>query len=61
MFKPTVVADGEIAGTWRRTRIGGEVLIEPLLWNPLRGKLRDALVEAAGAYGAFLGRPTRLT
>ena len=61
MFRPTVVADGEIAGTWRRTRIGGEVLIEPLLWNPLRGKLRDALVEAAGAYGAFLGRPTRLT
>ena len=61
MFKPTVVADGEIAGTWRRTRTGGEVLIEPLLWNPLRGKLRDALVEAAGAYGAFLGRPTRLT
>jgi hypothetical protein len=61
MFKPTVVADGEVVGTWRRTLAAGQVVVEPLLWNPLRGKLRDALVEAAGAYGAFLGRPTRLT
>jgi hypothetical protein len=60
MFKPTVVADGEVVGTWRRTVAGGEVVVEPLLWTPLRGGMRDALVEAVDAYGAFLGRPARL-
>jgi hypothetical protein len=60
MFKPTVVADGEVVGTWRRTVAGGEVVVEPLLWTPLRGEMRDALVEAVDAYGAFLGRPARL-
>ena len=39
---------------------GGEVVVEPLLWTPLRGGMRDALVEAVDAYGAFLGRPARL-
>lgn len=60
MFKPTVVADGEVVGTWRRTVTRGEVLVEPLLWGPLRGALHDGLVEAVGAYGAYLGRPARL-
>ena len=60
MFKPTVVADGEVVGTWRRTLTAGGVEVEPLLWGPLRGDLRGALVEAVAAYGAFLGRPARL-
>ncbi|MDR3545474.1 MAG: winged helix DNA-binding domain-containing protein [Candidatus Limnocylindrales bacterium] len=60
MFRPTVVADGEVVGTWRRTLKAGEVVIEPQLWGPLPSELRDPLVEATGAYGAFLGRPARL-
>ena len=60
MFKPTIVADGEVVGTWRRTITQGEVLVEPLLWGPLRGALQDGLVEAVGTYGAFLGRPGHL-
>jgi hypothetical protein len=60
VFKPTVVADGEVVGTWRRNVTRGEVLVEPLLWRPLRGALQDGLVEAVGAYGAYLGRPARL-
>jgi hypothetical protein len=60
MFRPTVVADGEVVGTWRRSVTRGEVLVEPLLWSPLRGAQHDGLVEAVGAYSAFLGRPGRL-
>jgi hypothetical protein len=60
VFKPTVVADGEVVGTWRRNVTRGEVLVEALLWSPLRGALQDGLVEAVGAYGAYLGRPARL-
>ena len=59
MFKPTVVAEGEVVGTWRRTVTRGEILVAPLLWGPLEGALREALVQAVGAYGAFLGRPAR--
>jgi hypothetical protein len=40
--------------------ITGAVLVEPLLWSPLRGAVQDGLVEAVGAYGAYLGRPARL-
>ena len=35
MFKATVVADGEVVGTWRRTIIAPTVVVEPLLWSPL--------------------------
>ena len=60
VFKPTVVADGEVVGTWRRTMTRGDVLVEPLLWRPMRGALLDDLVQVVGAYGTFLGRPGRL-
>jgi hypothetical protein len=60
MFKPTVVVDGVVVGTWRRTVTAREVVVEPLLWHPLPRGLRVALCEAADAYGAFLGRSARL-
>ncbi len=60
MFRPTIVADGEVRGTWRRTVTAREVVIEPRLFGPLSGTLQDGLAVAAGAYGAYLGRPARL-
>jgi hypothetical protein len=60
MFKPTIVADGEVVGTWKRIIKAGEVMIEPMPFGPLPGPLREGLDEAARAYGAFLGRPARL-
>ncbi len=59
MFKATVVADGEVVGTWSRTIRANKVVVEPLLWNPLAGELVDALDEAVGVYGAFLGLQAR--
>ena len=60
MFKPTIVADGEVVGTWKRTLRTREVVIEPRLFGALDGPLQDGLVAAADAYGAFLGRPARV-
>ena len=60
VFKPTVVADGEVVGTWGRKVTAREVVIEPQLWGPMARPLREGLVEAADAFGAFLGRPARL-
>jgi hypothetical protein len=60
MFLPTIVADGEVVGTWRRTVSAREILVEPMPFGPLSEPIRAGLVEAARDYGAFLGRPTRL-
>lgn len=60
MFKPTIVVDGEVVGTWRRTVTAREVAIEPLLFGPPSGTIHEGLATAADAYGAFLGRPARV-
>ncbi len=60
MFMPTIVAAGEVVGTWKRTVRAREILVEPLPFGPLSAWVREGLVEAAREYGAFLGRPSRL-
>ena len=60
MFKPTIVVDGEVVGTWRRTVMAREVVIDLVPFGPLAGTLRNGLILAADTYGAFLGRPARL-
>lgn len=57
MFNPTIVRDGRIVGTWKRTlnkKETVEIKIEPfdsLTWQELNG-----ISEVASAYGKFLGR-----
>lgn len=60
MFKPTIVVDGEVVGTWGRRVKAGEVMIEPVLFGRLSGRDRAGLEEAARAYGVFIGRPARI-
>lgn len=55
VFKPTLVVDGEVAGTWRREQRSGRVLLEVTPFRPLgAGRWRD-VERAAAAYGRFLG------
>ena len=60
MFRPTIVLDGEVVGTWGRTVARGEVVLQPHPFDPLPRSTADALQEAADAYGAYLGRPAPL-
>jgi hypothetical protein len=60
VFKPTIVVDGEVVGTWRRRVTAGEIVIEPAPFGRLSGRDRKGLEEAARAYGAFIGLPARL-
>jgi hypothetical protein len=60
MFKPTIVVDGEVVGTWRRTVRTRDVTIEPAPFAPLSDRHQDGLAEAARAYGAYLGRGATL-
>jgi len=56
MFRPTIVADGMVVGTWRRRVRARSVAIEPTTFTPLSSRHRDGLADAAQAYGAYLGR-----
>jgi hypothetical protein len=61
MFKPTIVVDGEVVGIWRRISRAREIVVEPVPFGRLSAGVDDELAAAARAYGAFLGRPVRLT
>ena len=60
MFKPTIVVDGEVVGTWRRTVRPARPSIEPAPFDRLSAGVLDELAVAARAYGAYLGRPVRM-
>lgn len=56
MFRATIVADGEVVGTWGR-RVGASgVVVEAAPFAKLSASDAEALGAAADAYGRFLGR-----
>lgn len=57
MFLSTIVARGEIVGTWRRTvrAKGVEVVAHP--WTELTATTRRGVERAANRYAAYLGLP----
>jgi hypothetical protein len=57
MVSPTLVVDGRIAGTWRRTLGRGGVSVELLPFARLAASERRALDAAAGRYARFLELP----
>lgn len=60
MFMPTIVVDGEIVGTWKRTARTREVAIDLSPFHPLPDTVSNGLTAAVQAYGAFLGKPVRI-
>jgi hypothetical protein len=60
VFRPTIVVDGAVAGTWRRTVKAREVIVEAAPFAPLPRPVQAGLRDAVEAYGAFLGQPARL-
>jgi hypothetical protein len=57
MFLSTIVAGGEIVGTWRRTvrAKGVEVVTQP--WRELSATTRRGVERAAARYAEYLGLP----
>ena len=56
IFQYTIVLDGRIAGTWRRTLKKDIVIIKPVKFFKLNDRQESALVKAAGDYAKFLGQ-----
>lgn len=56
VFQPTVVADGEVVGTWRRRQAPSGTALEVELFEPASPTRWVAIGRAAAAYGRFLGQ-----
>jgi len=60
IFYPTIVVDGQVAGTWKRTIKKDKLLITPSLFAKLKRAETRAFAEAANRYGEFLGASVML-
>jgi len=59
-FLSTVVVDGKVVGTWKRTLQKGAALIKTNLFDPPTPAMRRTLTVAAERYGQFIGMPVIL-
>lgn len=57
IFLPTIVVDGDVLGTWRRTETSKVVRVEPTPFEPLTVKARAGFSRALASYARFLGKP----
>lgn len=60
VFRPTIVVDGEVVGTWRRTVRARAIVVEPQLFRSLGREQIAGLADAVEALGWFTGRAGRL-
>ena len=57
LFLPTIVVDGEVVGTWRRTITRGGVAVEPRPFESLSVRARARFDASAARYARFSGLP----
>jgi len=57
MFMPTLVSDGRVVGTWRRTLKKRAVTATAQPFDALSAVEEDAFTTAAERYGRFLAMP----
>lgn len=60
VFRPIVVVNGRVVGTWRRTIRRTKVLVSLDPFEPLPPMHMDAIVAAAERYGRFLQLPVQI-
>jgi hypothetical protein len=60
VFKPTIIIDGQVAGTWKRTIKKQGIDIEFYVFAPLVNR-EESIIEAAERYCSFMGQPLAST
>jgi hypothetical protein len=60
VFKPILVRDGRVAGTWRRTLRTHAVSVTIDPFQPLPPGETEALAQATARYARFVGKPVAL-
>ena len=59
LFLSTIVVDGEVVGTWRRTIARGSVTVDARPFVGLSARARSRLAVAVADYTRFIGLPLR--
>lgn len=54
IFKPTVVVDGQIVGTWGRRAVKDKLIVTPMMFAPLSAKAQQAFEAAQQEFAAFI-------
>lgn len=60
LFHHTIVLDGQVVGTWRRTLTKRGVIVEATPFAPLDADEAQAVAVAVERYGRFIGLPAAL-
>ncbi len=60
VFRPTLVVEGRVRGTWSRTVRAHHVQIAVTPFAALGARVRSAVARAAAQYGAYLGLEARV-
>ena len=60
MFLPTVIVDGEVVGTWKRTDRAALATVELSEFTGLTKTARAGVERALRRYGAFVGKPVEV-
>jgi hypothetical protein len=60
MFLPTVVVDGAVVGTWKRTESTKKVTVDLSEFESMTKKGHAGFERALGRYGDFVGKPIEL-
>ncbi len=61
MFLPTIVVDGQVVGTWKRTKRARHIAVEAQPFTAMTKRARDGFTRAADHYGRFMGAPVEVT
>jgi len=60
MFLPTVVVDGDVAGTWKRTESAKKIFVDLSEFTTMTKKGYAGFERALQHYGRFVGKPVEL-
>jgi hypothetical protein len=60
LFLPTIVVDGEVVGTWKRSVTAKEAIVEAQPFAPLGASQRKAFAASSARYAGFMERELRV-
>jgi hypothetical protein len=60
VFRPTLLANGAVVGTWKRVLKRKEVVAQARSFARLTAQTRTGFARAMASYGAYLGLPVRV-
>lgn len=60
VFRPILVMNGRVAGTWTRTVKAAGIIVDVTVFQKLTKQAEDAVAAAASRYSRFLEKPVKL-